>query len=103
MLFSLARGGFAPPLVGKLSKNGMPVAAVLASSVGMALALALAQIFERTAFVFLIGVAFFGGPFILLMTLATHIAFHLRALKENRANARSSPLGVWSSIFGTLA
>src|SRR6266404_4059929 len=103
MLFSLARGGFAPALLGKLSKNGMPVAAVLASSVGMALALVLAQIFERTAFVFLIGVAFFGGPFIWLMTLATHIAFRLRTVKENRAIARIAPLGIWSSIFGILA
>src|SRR5260370_117818 len=103
MLFSLARGGFAPALLGKLSKNGMPVAAVLASSVGMALALVLAQIFERTAFVFLIGVAFFGGPFIWLMTLATHIAFRLRIVKENRSIARIAPLGIWSSIFGILA
>jgi L-asparagine transporter-like permease len=103
MLFSLARGGFAPALLGKLSKNGMPVAAVLASSVGMALALVLAQIFERTAFVFLIGVAFFGGPFIWLMTLATHIAFRLRIVKENRTIARIAPLGIWSSIFGILA
>src|SRR5437016_10659179 len=46
MLFSLARGGFAPALLGKLSKKGMPVAAVLASSVGMAMALVLAQIFQ---------------------------------------------------------
>jgi len=70
LLFSLARGGFAPALLGKLSKNGMPVAAVLASSVGMAMALVLAQIFERTAFVFLIGCRFLRGPFIWLMTLA---------------------------------
>ena len=103
MLFSLARGGFAPALLGRLSKNGMPVAAVLASSVGMALALVLAQLFQRTAFVFLIGVAFFGGPFIWLMTLATHIAFRLRIVKENRAIARIAPLGIWSSIFGILA
>src|SRR6266704_2234141 len=103
MLFSLARGGFAPALLGKLSKKGMPVAAVLASSVGMAMALVLAQIFQRTAFVFLIGVAFFGGPFIWLMTLATHVAFRLRVKKENRTIARIAPLGIWSSTFGILA
>jgi len=35
MLFSLSRGGYAPAILGKLSKRGMPVAAVLASSLGM--------------------------------------------------------------------
>jgi len=103
MLFSLARGGFAPALLGKLSKKGMPVAAVLASSIGMAVALVLAQVFQRTAFVFLIGVAFFGGPFIWIMTLATHIGFRLRVSKENRTIASIAPLGMWSSIFGILA
>jgi L-asparagine transporter-like permease len=89
--------------LGKLSKKGMPVAAVLASSVGMAVALVLSQIFKETAFVFLIGVAFFGGPFIWLMTLATHVAFRLRVAKENRVIARIAPLGIWSSIAGILA
>ena len=103
LLFSLSRSGFAPPLLGKLSKKGMPVAAVLTSSIGMAVALVLSQIFKETAFVFLIGVAFFGGPFIWLMTLATHIAFRLRIAKENRSIARIAPLGIWSSLFGIVA
>jgi len=103
MLFSLARGGFAPPFLGKLSKKGMPVAAVLVSSVGMAVALVLSQTLKQTAFVFLIGLAFFGGPFIWLMTLATHIAFRLRVAKENRVIARIAPLGIWSSVAGIVA
>ena len=103
MLFSLARGGFAPARLGKLSKKGMPVAAVLASSVGMVVALVLSQIFKETAFVFLIGVAFFGGPFIWIMTLATHIAFRFRMAKEKRAIERIAPLGIWGSVFGILA
>lgn len=103
MLFSLARGGFAPALLGKLSNKGMPVAAVLASSIGMAVALVLSEIFKETAFVFLIGVAFFGGPFIWLMTLATHIAFRLKVAKENRAITRIAPLGICSSVAGILA
>ena len=103
LLFSLSRSGCAPVFLGKLSKKGMPVAAVLASSVGMAVALVLSQIFKETAFVFLIGVAFFGGPFIWLMTLATHIAFRLRVAKENRLIARIAPLGICSSIAGILA
>ena len=103
MLFSLARGGFAPATLGKLSKRGMPVAAVLASSVGLVVALVLSNIFKETAFVFLIGVAFFGGPFIWLMTLATHMAFRRRVAKEKRAIVKIAPLGIWSSLAGIVA
>jgi amino acid transporter, AAT family len=103
LLFSLARGGFAPTGLGKLSKSGMPVPAVLASSVGLIAALVLSGIFQRTAFVFLIGVAFFGGPFIWLMTLATHIAFRVKRAKENRAIVKIAPLGLWSSALGIVA
>jgi L-asparagine transporter-like permease len=103
LLFSLARSGFAPAGLGKLSRRGMPVAAVLTSSIGLAVALVLSQMFKQTAFIFLIGVAFFGGPFIWLMTLATHIAFRLRVAKEKRTIAVIAPLGIWSSIAGIAA
>jgi len=103
MLFSLARGGFAPTRLGKLSRRGMPVAAVLASSLGLIVALVLSNIFKETAFVFLIGVAFFGGPFIWLMTLAAHIAFRTRVKREGRAILKIAPLGSASSVAGILA
>ena len=103
LLFSLARGGFAPRMLGKLSKRGMPVTAVLASSVGLLVALVLSRIFQETAFVFLIGVAFFGGPFIWLMTLATHIAFRRRVANENRAIVKIAPLGICGSTVGIVA
>src|SRR5262249_34858616 len=97
LLFSLARGGFAPRAFGRLSKRGMPVTAVLASSIGLLLSLVLAQLFKETAFVFLVGVAFFGGPFIWLMTLVTHIAFRRQVADEQRAIVEIAPLGSWSS------
>src|SRR5262245_7298933 len=103
LLFSLARGGFAPAALGKLSKRGMPVAAVLASSVGLVVALVLSKICREPAFVFLIGVAFFGGPFIWLMTLATHIAFRRRVANENRAIVKIAPLGICGSTVGIVA
>jgi amino acid transporter, AAT family len=103
LLFSLARGGFAPAALGRLNRRGMPVPAVLASSIGLVAALVLSHLFQATAFMFLIGVAFFGGPFIWLMTLATHIAFRRRAAKENRAIARIAPLGSAGSLAGIVA
>jgi L-asparagine transporter-like permease len=103
LLFSLSRGGYAPAGLGRLNKRGMPVAAVLVSSVGMAVALVLAQLFKNTAFVFMIGVAFFGGPFIWIMILATHLAFRRATAKAGKRILRFAPPGPWSSLFGLIA
>jgi amino acid transporter, AAT family len=103
LLFSLSRGGYAPAALGKLNKRGMPVTAVLASSVGMAAALILSQLFKNTAFVFMIGVAFFGGPFIWIMILATHLAFRRATLQANKRIVRFAPPGPWSSLLGLTA
>jgi AAT family amino acid transporter len=103
LLFSLARGGYAPAGLGQLNKWGMPVPAVLVSSVGMAVALALSQLSPKRAFVFMIGVAFFGGPFVWIMTLATHLSFRRRVEQENRKILRFAPPGPWSSLVGLVA
>ena len=103
MLFSLSRGGYAPSLLGRLNKRGMPAAAVVASSVGMAAALLLNLKLSNSAFFFLIGVAFFGGPFIWIMTLATHLAYRRKMQQEKKEFVRFAPRGVWSSIMGLLA
>lgn len=103
MLFSLSRGNYAPAFLGKLSKRGMPVTAVLASSVGMVVALLLSGLFKDTAFLFLIGVAFFGGPFIWIMTLATHLGFRRKMKLEEKTFVRFAPPGPWSSLLGLAA
>jgi amino acid transporter, AAT family len=103
LLFSLSRGGYAPARLGRLNKRGMPVAAVLASSVGMVAALVLSRLFKNTAFVFMIGVAFFGGPFIWAMTLVTHLAFRRANARAGKSILRFAPPGPWSSLFGLIA
>jgi amino acid transporter, AAT family len=103
LLFSLSRGGYAPARLGRLNKRGMPVTAVLVSSIGMAAALVLSQLFKNTAFVFMIGVAFFGGPFVWIMTLATHLAFRRKTSKAGKKILRFAPPGYWSSLFGLVA
>jgi amino acid transporter, AAT family len=103
LLFSLARGGYAPAALGRLNKRGMPVAAVLVSSVGMAAAMMLSQLSPKKAFLFLIGVAFFGGPFVWIMTLATHLGFRRRVTLEHRKILRIAPKGPWSSLLGLVA
>jgi AAT family amino acid transporter len=103
LLFSLARGGYAPATLGKLSKRGMPVAAVMASGIGLVIAMIVSRFFESTAFVFMIGVAFFGGPFIWIMILVTHLTFRRAHDRAGKTVLRFAPAGPWSSLFGLAA
>jgi L-asparagine transporter-like permease len=100
MLFSLARGGYAPSLLGRLSKRGTPVAALLVSSAGMVAALALDHWFHETAYLYMLGAAFFGGIFVWLMIFVTHLAFRRRTANWPQPPMRFAPQGPWSSLFG---
>jgi L-asparagine transporter-like permease len=103
MLFSLARGGYAPSLLGRLSKRGTPVAALLVSSAGMIAALFLEHWFQATAFMYMLGAAFFGGIFVWLMIFVTHLAFRRRTAGWPQPPMRFAPRGPWSSLFGLIA
>ncbi len=104
LLFSLARGGYAPAALGRLNKRGMPTIAVFASSLGMFAAMMLAQQLQNTkAFEYMIGVAFFGGPFVWIMTLITHIGFRQKMGRAGQTFLRIPPGGSWSSTLGLVA
>jgi amino acid transporter, AAT family len=103
LLFSLARGGYAPAALGKLSKRGMPVTAVMASGIGLVIALLISHFFDARAFLFMIGVAFFGGPFIWIMILITHLAFRHANERAGKPILRFAPAGPWSSLLGLAA
>jgi L-asparagine transporter-like permease len=103
MLFSLARGGYAPAALGRLSKRGTPVTALLASSIGMVAALFLERRYSGTAYVYMLGSAFFGGIFVWLMIFVTHLMFRRRASQSGLPIRRFGPRGPWSSLFGTAA
>jgi amino acid transporter, AAT family len=83
MLFSLARGRYAPEWVGKLSRNGVPRRALAVSSAGMAAAILLAIYAPGKAFLALYGVAVAGMFFVWIVILLTHMAFR-RALGRDR-------------------
>jgi AAT family amino acid transporter len=100
MLFSLARGGYAPAALGRVSKRGTPVTALLASSVGMLAALFLEHWFRGGAYVYMLGAAFFGGLFVWLMIFVTHLAFRRRTARWSKPPRRFAPRGPWSSLFG---
>ncbi len=103
MLFSLARGSYAPARLGRLSKRGTPVAALLVSSAGMIAALFLEHWFQATAYLYMLGAAFFGGIFVWLMIFVTHLAFRRRTAQRAQPPMRFAPRGPWSSLFGLFA
>jgi L-asparagine transporter-like permease len=51
----------------------------------------------------MIGVAFFGGQFIWIMTLVTHLAFRRANARAGKSILRLAPPGPWSSLFGLIA
>jgi L-asparagine transporter-like permease len=102
MIFSLARGGYAPTTLGRLSKRGTPVRALLVSSAGMVAALFLDYRFHERAYVYMLGAAFFGGLYAWIMIFVTHLAFR-KSTRNNPRILRFAPPGPWSSLFGLAA
>ena len=78
MLFSLSRAGFAPRRLGSLSQKGVPVAALLVSTLGIALAAILNARYHDRAFLMMLSIAMFGPMFTWLMIFITHLAFRRR-------------------------
>jgi len=82
MMFSLARGNYAPTFLGRLSNNGTPVNALLISTAGIALAVLLQKFGENTAYLYAFGVALFGALFVWMMILVTFFAFRAKREKD---------------------
>ena len=103
MLFSLSRGGYAPAALGRLSKKGTPVAALLVSSTGMFSAILVDHWFHASAYVYMLGSAFMGGIFVWQMIFVTHLVFRRRTANLATPLMRFAPNGPWSSLLGLVA
>ena len=75
MLFSLSRAGFAPRALGHLSRNGVPVRALLVSTLGIGVAAVLNALYRERAFLLMLSIAIFGPMFTWLMIFVTHLRF----------------------------
>src|SRR5580658_9154369 len=101
MLFSLARTGSAPRVLGRLSAKGIPTLALLASSYGIVVALVLERWAPAKAFEYILRGAFFGMMLSWIISLAAHSASHRRLSRAQPAGlAGLSPPGKWASIIG---
>jgi L-asparagine transporter-like permease len=86
MLFSLARGRYAPAFLGGLSKAGAPVAAVALSGACILIATGMAK-FTPKAYAYLQGVALFGAIIVWVLILLSHFGFR-RAHKASTLPVR---------------
>src|SRR5579862_1242628 len=101
MLFSLARTGWAPSVLGRLSRKGTPTLALVASSYGIVVALILERWAPAKAFEHILRGAFFGMMLSWIISLAAHISFRRRLPESELAQIPArSPLGQWGSIIG---
>jgi amino acid transporter, AAT family len=85
MLFSLARGGYAPRRFGQLSERGTPVAALLASTVGLAVAAVITKLSPVNAYVYFVGLTLFGIMFVWQIVFVSHLRFRRRWLAQGHA------------------
>ena len=99
MLFSLARAGHAPRQFGTLNSRGVPLAALLLSSVGVAIAAVLSVIAPQSAFVLMVSISIFGSAFAWLMIFVTHLRFRV-ALR--RAGTAAPKFRMWGAPLTTL-
>ena len=74
MLFSLSRGGYAPRFLGRLSKNGTPITAILLSGGFILVAAGLSKL-TPLAYNYLFGVALFDAMIVWIIILLSHLSF----------------------------
>src|SRR6202049_2102706 len=87
MMFSLSRAGHAPAPFGTLNRRGVPVRALLLSSIGIALAAVLSVTAPKSAFILMVSISAFGTLFAWMMIFVTHYFF-----RRARERAQAAPL-----------
>jgi len=104
MVFSLARAGYAPKALGRVTGRGTPIPALMISTLGLAVATAVAIAFPGSAYVYMLGISLFGGLFVWMMIFVTHLGFrrHRRAHGGGALPVRM-PLFPASTMLGAMA
>ena len=96
MLFSLSRAGFAPRRLGRLTRNGVPFAALLVSTIGIGLAAILNARYHDRSFLIMLAISMFGPMFTWLMIFVTHLSF-----RRHHAQTRLS-FRMWGYPYTSL-
>jgi AAT family amino acid transporter len=99
MLFSLSRGGYAPRILGRLSKNGTPITAILLSGACILIAAGVSKL-TPLAYNYLFGVALFDAMIVWILILLSHLSFR-RKHKASQLPVRM-PLFPFMQIAGLI-
>ena len=91
MMFSLARAGYAPRRFGVLSGRGVPVQALMLSTLGVACAALVSVAAPRGAYLIMLSVSAFGAMFTWMMIFITHYCF--RRARGGRSPAAFRMIG----------
>ena len=103
MLFSLSRYGYAPRKLGELNAQGVPMAALLVSMLGIVAAIGV-QFGTPNAYLYIINAALIGGMLAWLVSLAAHVRFRQTLSATQLASMQlRSPLGAFGSVLGFAA
>jgi amino acid transporter, AAT family len=101
MMFSLSRAGAAPSRFGTLSKRGVPVQALMLSSIGIAVAVSFVVLAPQSAFILMVSISGFGSMFAWLIIFVTHLAFRrARALEQAPPLRFRMPGFPFTSVLG---
>ena len=101
MMFSLSRAKQAPKIFGATNADGVPVAAILVSSLGAGVAMFINAFWPKESFVWMMSIAMFGAMFAWFMVFVTHFAFRLRRDKEGQPRTAFRMWGFpWLTLLG---
>ena len=104
MMFSLARAGYAPSVLGRVSSKSTPLPALLLSAAGLGVATLFAFAFPASAYVYMFGIALFGGLFAWFLIFLTHLGFRRHWKAEDAPHLLFvMPLFPLTTILGGLA
>ena len=103
MMFSLARAGYAPRRWGELNARGIPLGALLASTIGIAVAAVLNAVSPGTAFTLMMSVSMFGAIFAWLMIFITHFFFRRHHARDAHYDHAPLAFRMWGYPWSTAA
>jgi AAT family amino acid transporter len=103
MLFNLSEQGQAPKVFARVSKRGVPVAAVMLSIVALSIGVLLNYVAPKAVFVWLTAIATFCAIWTWAIILLTHLAFRRQLSAEQlKTVSHRMPFWPWSNYL-TLA
>lgn len=100
MMFSLSRAGYAPRALGEVNSRGVPIAALLLSSVGIAVAVLVNLVVPEASFTMMISTSMFGALFTWLMIFVTHLFFRRKHPAPTGFRMWGFP---YTSVLGAVA